>query len=251
MHTISIKYNKKIDENELWHAFNQLLGSLRHNGQLIGREMRPYKSGSRIHAAIFTATEDALNRKYYNKYVKNDIALLEKLCGNKIEIKYLGITEEELDSICKCKKHPYFVLRYYNQFSPILCGGCSKAVPLYQIPKLYDFGYWNITGWQSNYMACVVLDVNCTVGEKWAIKQQCNVDSELSRQGRIVAKSIYKAMKIKTYYYLSNFSNRSKAKDIVRPCPGCGGKWLLKQEIHGYIWFKCNKCLLMSGKARA
>jgi predicted nucleic acid-binding Zn ribbon protein len=250
MHTLSIKYKKNINENELWHAFNQLLGSLRHNGQLIGREMIPYKDEGQICATIFTAAENALNKKCYNKYVKDGISLIERLSGKKIEIKYVGTTDDEIHSICKCKKYSYFVLRYYNQLSPILCGNCNKAIPLYKMPKLHDFGYWNVTSWQSNYMACVVLDVNCTVGEKWAIKQQCNAHSELSKQGRAVANSIKISTGVKTYYYLSNFSKKSKEKDMARPCPGCGGKWRLKAEIHDYVWFKCNKCLLMSGNVR-
>jgi predicted nucleic acid-binding Zn ribbon protein len=250
MHTLSIKYNKKVDENELWHAFNQLLGYLRHNGQLIGREMIPYKNNGRMGATIFTATPNALDKKYHNKYVKDGIAALEKLCGNPLEIKYAGSTEDEETSICTCKKHQYFLLRYFNLFSPLLCGTCNKAVPLYKLPKLHDFGYWTITGWQNNYKACVILDVNCTVGEKWAIKQQCNHDSELSKQGIEVTEKITAATAVKTYYYLCNFSKRSKIKDAARPCPKCGGEWRLKNEIHGYVWFKCDKCLLMSANAR-
>jgi predicted nucleic acid-binding Zn ribbon protein len=250
MHTISIKYNKAVDENELWHAFNQLLGSLRHNGQLIGREMQPYKNKNRMYATIFTAAENTLDKKYHNKYVNDGIAALEKLCGYPLEIKYAGSTEDEENSICTCKKHQHFLLRYFNQFSPLLCGTCNKAVPLYKLPKLHDFGYWNITGWQSNYMACVILDVNCTVGEKWAIKQQCDYNSALSKQGRQVAKDITAATGTKTYYYLSNFSRRSKVKDIARPCPGCGGSWRLQKKIHDYVWFKCANCLLMSSYAR-
>ncbi len=250
MHTLSIKYNKTVDENELWHAFNQLLGCLRHNGQLAGRHMIPYKKDGRMLATIFTVTPNALDKKHHNKYVKNGIAALEKLCGYPLEIKYAGSTEEEETSICNCKKRKYFVLRYFNQFSPLLCGSCNKAVPLFKMPKLHDFGYWNITGWQSNYKACVILDVNCTVGEKWAIKQQCNCNSELSKQGRQVAKDITAATGTKTYYYLSNFSRRPKAKDIARPCPGCSGIWRLQKEMHDCVWFKCDSCLLMSSYAR-
>lgn len=250
MHSLSIKYKKGTDENDLWHAFNQLLGNLRHNGQLIGLEWQAYKQNGKMYATVFTATKNALDTKYQNKYVKTGIKNLQELCGYTLQINWVGITEEEETGICNCKKRNYFLLRYYNQFSPVICGSCNKAIPLFKIPKLHDFGYWNLTSWQSNYIACVILDVNCAVGEKWAIKQQCNADSELSKQGRAVANSIYKTTGVKTYYYLSNFSKRSKLKDTNRPCPGCGGEWRLKEEIHDYVWFKCNKCLLMSSYAR-
>jgi predicted nucleic acid-binding Zn ribbon protein len=249
MHILSIKYNRAVNENELWHGFHQLLGYLRHNGQSIGRETQPYKHKNRMYATIFTAEETALHKKYYNQYVKDQIKWLEKLCGSKIEISYAGAAEDEEHSICKCKKYEHFLLYYFNRFSPLICGTCNKAVPLYKIPKLHDFGFYPVTSWQSNFMACVMLDVNSAVGEKWAIQQQCNCNSGLSQQGRKVAKDISKATGVKTYYYLCNFSKRSKVKDMARPCPGCGGSWRLLEKIHDFIWFRCDRCLLMSTNA--
>jgi predicted nucleic acid-binding Zn ribbon protein len=166
MHTISIKHAADIDQNELWHAFYGLLGFMRHSGQLIGRYMEPYAKDGLISATFPTATEDALDAKYHNKYVIDGIEKLEELCGEKLEIKWVGYGEDQEKSICDCTKHKYFLLYYYGEYSPVVCGSCEKQVPLFKMPKLHDFGYWNVTCWQSAYCGCVLIDLNCGTGER-------------------------------------------------------------------------------------
>jgi predicted nucleic acid-binding Zn ribbon protein len=246
MHSISIKYEKNIDENELWHAFYGLLSALRHNGQLIERNMQPYAKDGRISAVFPTATEDALTPQYHNKYVSEGIEKLEILCGHKLEIEWVGYGEDQENSICHCSEPALFLMRYNDEFSSISCGSCEKEVPLFKLPKLTDYGYYTLTSWQNAYKACVLLDWNCGTGEKWAIKQQSDPHSGLSKQGREVANKIMEVTGVKTYYFLSNYSKQSKAKDISRPCPSCGGAWHLGEEILQYVHHKCDTCLLMS-----
>lgn len=250
MHELSIKYKDGIDENELWHAFYAVLGSMRQNGQLHGREMHAYTHAGNMTAVIATITEDGLNPKYHNKYVIEGIEKLEEICGNPLTIKFLGFRESEETAVCNCTEHAYFVLYYYRDYPPLICGSCNKAYPLFRLPKLEDFSYWRALSWMSAYQACVLLDLNCGTGEKWAMKQQCDPNSGLSVQGRKVTAKIMEETGVKTYYFLSNFSKKSRAKDIARPCPSCGGEWHLESEIHGYFRYKCDNCLLMSAYAR-
>ncbi len=246
MHEISIKIKKDIDSNELFHTFWSVLSSMRQNGQLQGREMSPFLQNNTISAVVQSVGEDGLNSQYHNKYVSHYIAGLEEMCGNRLKIKFLGFRENEQNSICTCTKHDYFVLYYYKDYSPIICGTCDKSYPLYRLPKLEDFSYWRLLSWISAYQGCVLLDLNCGTGEKWAMKQQCDPNSGLSIQGRKVTAKIMEETGVKTYYFLSNFSKKKKAIDIARPCPSCGGEWHLAEEIHGYFQHKCDKCLLMS-----
>ena len=246
MHSLSIKYQEGVDENELWHVFYQVVGSMRENGQINGRDMNAYIKDNRISIDLWTFTQEALDEKYYTKYVTDAIEKLEEFCGNKLEINYLGYVEEELNSICTCQKHDYFVLYYYGDFSPIRCGSCEKFVPLFKIPKLHDNRVWDILGWVNAYKAIKILDLNCGTGEKWAIQQQCKHDSGLSIQGKKVAAKITEVSGVKTYYFLANYSKRSKIKDISCPCPSCGGDWHLDKEKFGYFRHQCDKCLLMS-----
>ncbi len=246
MHSLSIKYRENLDENELWQKFYHVCGSLRENGQINGRDMNTYIKNNRISIDLWTFTEEALDERYFTKYVTDAIKKLEEFCSSKIEIMYLGYVEEELDSVCTCEKHDYFVLYYYGDFSPIRCGSCEKFVPLFKIPKLHDTRVWDVLGWVNTYKAIKILDLNCGTGEKWAMRQQCNHDSGLSVQGRKVAAKITEVSGVKTYYFLANYKKISKIKDINRPCPSCGGEWHLDKEKFGYFCHQCNECLLMS-----
>jgi predicted nucleic acid-binding Zn ribbon protein len=247
MHSLSIQFKKDTDETELWQKFYHVVGSLRENGQINGREMNAYIKDNIISINLWTFTEEAMDEKYFTKYVTDSIAVLEEFCGYKTEIKYLGYLEEEQESICSCNQQDYFVLYYYGDFSPVRCGSCQKFVPLFKIPKLHDTRIWDILGWVNAYKACKILDLNGGTGERWAIQQQNNCDSGLSKQGRKVAAKITEVSGVPTYYFLTNFKKISKSKDRDRPCPGCGGEWHLDKEIFGYFRHKCDKCLLMSG----
>jgi predicted nucleic acid-binding Zn ribbon protein len=246
MHSISIKFKKSTDEGELWQKFYHVAGAIRENGQTNGRDINAYINGNRISLELWTFTEEAMDEKYFSKYVKDTISVLEEFCGFKLEIKYLGYIEDEPQSICTCKKHKYYLLYYYGDYSPIRCGTCQKFVPLFKLPKLHDNRVWDILSWVNVYKAIKILDLNSGTGEKWAIKQLCNYDSGLSLQGRNVAAKITEVSGVPTYYFIENFKKIPKLKDIARPCPSCGGEWHLTKEIFGYIRYKCDNCLLMS-----
>jgi predicted nucleic acid-binding Zn ribbon protein len=249
MHQISIRYTKKVDEEMLFGLFDGLHSALRENGQVNGRERRIYAHKGKMHTIFFTVTKSALSSKYHSQDVIDFIEKIEKLCKEPLETKYNGRYEDEKDSICKCKKEKrkYLVLYYFNDSSPVICSSCDKAIPIYTLPKIHhSVNYWELVGWLNNYNACVILDVNCSVGERWAIKQQCDYKSELSKEGRAVAAKIAEVTGTPTYYFLPNFSKTPPKKDQTRPCPSCGGDWHLDAPIHGYFRHRCDKCLLMS-----
>jgi predicted nucleic acid-binding Zn ribbon protein len=246
MHSISIKFNPEKDENEIWHMFYSVVGQMSENGQINGRDMNAYIKDNQISIDVWTFTESALDEKYWNHYVKTAVEKIENLCDNKLEIKYLGYVEEEIENICHCTKHEYYVLYYYDDFSPIRCGSCKKFVPSFKLPKLHDNRVWDILSWVNTYKSCITLDLNSGFGEKWAINQQCKYDSGLSKQGLKIAAKITEVSGVKCYYFISNYTKRSKIKNQDRPCPSCGGDWHLKKEKFGYFRHQCDKCLLMS-----
>jgi predicted nucleic acid-binding Zn ribbon protein len=246
MHSISISYGTKVDESELWHAISGVIGSLKESGQILGREHHPYIQDGRITCSLWTFSDEALDAQYMTKEVLAAISVLEVLCGSRLETSYDGRGEEEVENICHCTSHAFYVLYYYGDFSPIRCGSCQKFVPLFKIPKLHDNRVWDILGWISSYKACMQLDLNCGTGEKWAIKQMAAHDSGLSKQGRKVAAKLTEVSGVNTYYFLTNVAKRKKEVDIHRPCPSCGGAWHLDEAKFGYFRHQCDTCLLMS-----
>jgi predicted nucleic acid-binding Zn ribbon protein len=73
MHQISIRYSKKVNEEELFGLFDDLLRHLRLNGQVNGRNWRAFALDGRMSATVLTITRQALFPEYHNIFVKEDI----------------------------------------------------------------------------------------------------------------------------------------------------------------------------------
>jgi predicted nucleic acid-binding Zn ribbon protein len=157
--------------------------------------------------------------------------------------------------ICACAGCTHFILfTTYAGFEPsIICGDCFHPIPLYRIPYevslpqksgLHD----RINTWQGNYKACDQLNMNCTVGEAFALRQMGRLDSPLSAQGIGICRDIERLTGVPTYYYLHRYRGRSAKFERARRCPGCGGEWLLVHPPH-IFGFKCDPCRLLSNIA--
>lgn len=132
------------------------------------------------------------------------------------------------------------------------CDAGSGTVPLYLIPftetkqgELHDRVIW----WASDYQACDRLQMNSRTGVRFGLDQISKLDSSLSVRGREICGFISEAMGIPVYYYLFRFHCRSMAKERERKCPGCGGHWLLEEQIHDFFDFKCDSCRILSNVA--
>jgi predicted nucleic acid-binding Zn ribbon protein len=87
--------------------------------------------------------------------------------------------------------------------------------------------------------------MNCEVGERWALNQMQEINSQLSKQGLEICKKIEKLTLIPTYYYLYNYK-KFKGDQLTRPCPSCGKEWDLNTQLHNHYDFKCDKCRIIS-----
>jgi predicted nucleic acid-binding Zn ribbon protein len=245
----------ELDDNEL---IDILVGCWRHNGQVLGREhptaltvdMPTENRTYRLFLMI--PSVDALDSKYDCGYVRS---AKEKLVAAGFElpqIKIYGFNPST--EPCKCNRHSYILYTNYVRLESCLCcGDCFQPVPLYRIPwqpststkgELHD----RIMCWQSNYQSCDRLQMNCVVGERFALKEMSRHDSTLSKQGIEICRDITSILNTPTYYYLYRYRGRSQAKELQRLCPSCGGEWLLSAPFHRFD-FKCDRCLLVSNIA--
>ncbi len=62
-----------------------------------------------------------------------------------------------------------------------------------------------ILSWETNYISCDSLQMNCEVGERWALNQMQEITSQLSKQGLEICRKIEELTSIPTYYYLHNY----------------------------------------------
>lgn len=244
---ISIKIKSKKDSNELVDEFNLLMAFYRGNGQVQGKIQSEYIKDNKIESLPYTLEKNSLNKKYNNFYVNRQSKKIEELCNSKLEYRTLGKSYENYKTPCTCKSSGFYILttNYVSIASPLTCGDCNKSVPLYKLPVYYDHGYMPILSWESNYISCDTLQMNCQVGEVWALKQMEDLKSQLSKQGLKICRKIEELTSIPTYYYLYNYV-KFKGDNLSRPCPNCGKRWGLKKQLHKYYDFKCDKCKLVS-----
>lgn len=244
---IQIEIKSKADKDEIFEEMNMLTCYYRGNGQSQGRIESQYIAGRKIISLPFTLEKDSLDRKYNNFYTERQIDKIEQLCAAKIQIKTVGKTSADYKSACKCKKSDFYILitNYVTIESPIFCGTCHQSVPLYRLPKYKDHGYVPILSWESDYISCDTLQMNCYVGERWALNQMENLKSTLTKQGLKICRTLEGLTNTPTYYYLHNYL-RYKKDDLTRACPGCGNSWGLQPQLHERYDFKCDQCRLVS-----
>lgn len=244
---ISIDINTQVDKDELIDEFGLLISFYRGSGQIQGRIESQYIENDRMVCLPFTLEKKSLNKKFNNFYVNRQSKKIEKLCNAKLNFKTIGKSYDSYKSPCKCKRSEFYILitNYITIESPLTCGSCNKSVPLYRLPKYDDHSYIQILSWETNYISCDSLQMNCEVGERWALNQMQEITSQLSKQGLKICSNIEKLTSIPTYYYLHNYK-KIKGDQVIRPCPGCHMKWNLETQLHKFYDFKCDRCKLIS-----
>jgi predicted nucleic acid-binding Zn ribbon protein len=229
-----------------------LLGSLYQNGQIVGRDYTIAKSGKILWAFVTILEPDSLNLKYANNYVKREIEKAIEMDISSPQVKLigqpLGISK---GNSCNCPPVSYILCtNFIEHGSPIKCGSCFAHIPLYHLPKTANSDdYSNILGWMRDYRACDTLQMNCTTGERFGIRQMSDPHSSLSRQGREICDRLTVLTTKPTYYNLYRYKSRSiLTTERQRKCPNCNGEWLLDEPWHKYD-FKCEVCRLVSNIA--
>lgn len=243
---VSIEVNSDFNKDEFYQEFNLLMSFYRGNGQTQGRVESQYIDGNKITALPYTLEQTSLAEENNNIYVNKWIEKIQTMSNSSISIKTVGKTMEDYDGCCTCEKSDFYILltSYVSIESPVTCGNCNRNVALYHLPKYYDFGYMPILNWETNYQSCDRLQMNCEVGERWALNQMQELNSQLSKQGIRITKKLEDLTSVPTFYFLYNYRKHQK-DDINRPCPSCNKKWSLKDR-HYFYDFKCDDCRIIS-----
>jgi predicted nucleic acid-binding Zn ribbon protein len=235
--------------DRLSQLIKSLLGTLRMNGQVCGREWPIARTALCCSTIVLIPAHDALDSTHQNSYVKD---ALDQLVVNGIGEPQIALIGEDIDGTdkCTCEKLASYILytNYLSLESPVRCGDCFCPIPLYTLPHTYDDEFNDVISWQSNYQACDLLQMNCAVLERATARQLSRLDSQLSHDGLAICERIAAATSIPTYYYLYRYGSRSRAAELARRCPSCGGAWLLEKPWHRFD-FRCTQCNLVSNIA--
>ena len=229
---------------------NELLGCYRKNGQILGKEYPIAQIDNKLSAYVRLPGNNSLHKKNNNKYVEQALAKLKDNDIRELKIQIIG-QEPDAASQCQCVNRKSLILytTFLSMESPLRCGDCFSPIPLYEIQRTYDDEFYDILCWETDYQACDQLQMNCSVGERFATNQMSKIDSALNKQGVDVCKSISQQTGRPTYYYLYKGAGKSINCERERVCPSCAGEWSLEEETHGIFDFKCEKCHLLSNIA--
>ena len=229
-------------------AIDLLLGTLRMNGQILGREFPIGRKDKTYRAYLLLPTPDSLDKNYANNYVRDAIHKLDEVGLNYSSV-LIG-EEPYAASVCRCGASESFILytHYISLESPLRCGCCFGIVPLYRLPPTSNGEYVDILTWQSDYKACDTLQMNSATGERFALHQISRYNSSLSQRGIEICNHITILTGIPTYYYLYRAIGRGKKSEQKRKCPSCNDEWLLKEPLHQLFDFRCDHCRLLSNK---
>lgn len=241
--TALIAYGHDEQENALSILY-RLIGLFYKNGQVVVNHYYPhFIDNGYICILVNIFNHDSLDEKYYNIYIKDK---LSKLKPNDFSIEILGKELDCLDITTPDEIHALILTtRCYSNESPIKSLE-FEAIPLHYLPKTHDDNeeYDNLIRWQQDYQSCDSMQMNCRVGEKWALQQMSDINSELSQYGLEICQILMQKLGKPVYYDLYQYYIPENEEH--RKCPKCGGEWRLEQTLHEQYDFKCDKCYLLS-----
>lgn len=222
------------------------LGALRLNGQVLGSELPIGRKGLTYRCFVLLPESFSLDKGLGNKNVTEELTKLEEV-GLYFSYEIIG-EEPECALVCECHSPSSYILftHYVSLESPLRCGDCFGAVPLYKIQSTDDNEYYDIITWKSDYQACDSLQMHCSTGERFGIKEMSRHDSSLSKRGLEICSKLSKVTGVKTYYYLYRNTSLGRNAELNRKCPSCGGEWLIDNPLHDKFDFCCVKCTLLS-----
>jgi predicted nucleic acid-binding Zn ribbon protein len=252
MYIAEVRFEMKEESEDGGDSILTLASMWRAYGQVVGQEFPAVSTNNVYRLILMVPKEDSLEACHDGQYVT---WAKSRLIEEGIQGPFISILGEDpfMMDACDCSKRSSFILyTSYSSLEPTLrCGDCFGPVPRYEItdtqpPKsLFD----QIRGWESDYQACDSLQMGCSTGEKFGLREISNYDSSLSKRGREICDIITATEGIPTYYYLHRYRGRSKASERRRKCPSCGGEWLLGEQLHELFDFKCDRCRLLSNIA--
>jgi predicted nucleic acid-binding Zn ribbon protein len=239
------------NEEKALEKVQRCLAALLHNGQIAGEytPIAKVKGGYVVVASLPEA--GALGERVGNKWVRRSLRELVAAGVARPVVTLLGC-DPEASRPCRCRKRPFLILftTFMHDDSPVRCGTCFGPIPLYRLPATSESGnYQDLLWWRDTYQSIDWLFIGTGPGERFAHDQLARFDSQLSKDGRELARKLEKKVRVPVYYYLSKHFGRSDEAERKRRCPSCGRAWLRREALHRNFDFQCRRCRLVANVA--
>lgn len=218
------------------------LSALYKNGQILSHYQNTVKFENHYACRVTAPEMDSLEEKYWNTYCKE---FYKEVTGHSRRKPYLHFIGENYDveDCCRCSSPSHYILmsEFATHTSPVLCGDCMKAVPLYKLPKTYyEEEYYDLLGWQKVYESCDRLFMD-GIGERFGYKMMHDPKSMLSVEGRRICQFLEEKTGKPFYYFLFQYYSKNKAA-----CPLCGEKWNNEDRTKIRYDYACRHCRVVS-----
>ena len=245
------RVRKTRNAEDVLHKLQGYLAALLQSGQIVGDHspMAKVRGGYLVTASL--PESGALADRFADKWVRQGLRELAALGVDRPKVRQLG-PDPECRPPCKCRTRPFLILftTFLTDSPPLRCGACFDPIALYRVPATNEPGnHQNVLWWEDTHQAMDWLFIASGPGERFAHDQLSRFDSELSTDGRKLARALEKNARIPVYYYLSKHFGRSDRAERQRRCPSCGKAWLRKQPLHRFFDFQCRRCRLLSNVA--
>jgi len=191
----------------------------------------------------------SLETRFHDKFARKALRQAADLIKDNPKTVITGVADQT-PGACNCQTHTslHLFTHCFDDGSPLACGDCRQPVPLYRFPGLERELRDAALRWQWAYQACDNLWIHSGFGENWSYRQLSALDSGLNKDGLDLREGLEAALQLPVFYYLMRYRGRGAAAERKRPCPKCGGSWLLPESKGGFD-FRCEPCRLLSSFA--
>ncbi|MEM1452893.1 MAG: DUF2310 family Zn-ribbon-containing protein [Planctomycetota bacterium] len=197
---------------------------------------------------------DSLDARYHSDYVRERLAVLERMSGEPPEIAiHPPDLEREPVHLSTLDDIRVLILRTRHEqiASPLWDPECDQHLPLHLVPLSAD-DRERVVLWER---------VQKTLDHAWfhgpterieldAYRERARFDSRQISEGREHARKIEDALGVPVYTWLERHYGAPEGDD-ERRCPSCGAAWLVEpaSDGNGTAPFRCERCRLASHRA--
>lgn len=246
--TFSVIANTDFTRAEI--AIRHYIETLIFNGQVLGREFPTAWLQDSFRSRLVVPHGDALLPKYHSEQATIALHQLGKAGLAYPQLKLLGmdLMSPHTDP-CSAPTSYIVYSRFSDTCSPIRCGEHLAPIPLYHLSHTAtDFEM--LIRWQLQYQALDEIQMQQhRVLAKTAERSLQQLNSQLNRQGRRLAKQLEHANQIPVYYALYSGTSADCAAEADKVCPSCHGDWRLTEPVADVFDFQCQRCRLVSNIA--
>lgn len=240
--------HRMIEDDQIGSALYPLLQAYRSTGQIISSEHVISRQNNEYSVCVVLPESVALNAEFDNSLVQDSKNLLLRFGIEPGEPVHRG---QIIDSggIGTYDDAAFLVLftTFLSLESPVRSDNGLRPIPVYRLPSSARKVAQEILSWQTAYNLCDTLQMNCSIGEQFGLREVTRIDSALSKEGLRVREQLEVSARKPVFYYLYTPPPSVGIAFDRSACPVCGStEWRMPSLLCNLFDCKCDACRLLS-----